>query len=275
VSTGTYDPQATEEEASAKSQYMSRKELRIIGIGLVALAAICYPIYRVGIAKSEKAQCVGNFKAMQTALTLYIRDHDDGLPPVYRADEMRLPAIGENGLPYTWHSDLYPYMTRRASFACPSSSAEERFRVENPEDGSQYLEASYGMYAAYSAEKFFNIELPDQTILLAETSNNGSASSYNPLPFRDKNGKPLPDGVTIGFNDDNFTPSRTTKRVTRLAFRETGKSLKEASSRHDEGIHALTATGELRILRPEDSQVTTKDGIPRPPWQSPPRTIVR
>ncbi|MDX2064870.1 MAG: hypothetical protein SFX74_03905 [Fimbriimonadaceae bacterium] len=275
MSTSTYDPQATEEEASAKSQYMSRKELRIIGIGLIALAAICYPVYKVGIAKSEKAQCVGNFKAMHTALTLYIRDHDDGLPPVYRADDQRLPAIGENALPYTWHSDLFPYMSRRAAFACPSSGENERFRVENPEDGSQYLPASYGMYVAYSAEKYFNIELPDQTIILAETSNNGSESSYNPLPFRDKNGKPLPDGVTVGFDNDNFSPNRATKRVTRLAFRETGKSLKEAYGRHDGGIHALTATGELRMLQPDDSVVTTKDGIPQSPWQSPPRTIVR
>ena len=135
MSNEAYDPQATEEEASARSQYFSWKDIRVLGAFLVILSACLYPVYQYGKKKSEKAQCVNNFKAMFDAVGLYMRDHDEGLPPAYRTDERGMPLLGTTDLPYTWASDVSEYMSKRASFMCPSATQAEVSHVENPLNG--------------------------------------------------------------------------------------------------------------------------------------------
>jgi len=270
-----YDPQAVEDDGGARSQYMTLRDWRIILIALVVLAVILYPVYQIGKSKSEKAQCVGNFKALFTALSLYAKDHDDGLPPIYRSSGDGLPSLGDTGLPYTWHSDLKPYTSERASFRCPTSTDDEAAFVEDPLTSKDKIAISYGFYTPYSAAKVFNIESPDTTILVAETSNAGAEGSYNPLPFKDSEGRPVPDAVAIGFDNDNFYPTKTTKTVTRLAFRGTGSGdFANGTGRHPEGVHALTATGELRILKSKDAQVMVrKDGTTTGMWVAPVKTL--
>jgi hypothetical protein len=271
-----YDPQAVEDDGGARGQYMTLKDWRIILVGLVVLGIILFPIYQIGKSKSEKAQCVGNFKAMFTAMSLYAKDHDDGLPPIYRAETNGLPSLGDTDLIYTWHSDLRPYMSPRQTFVCPTATSAESATVEDPESSKLSIRTTYGFYAPYSAAKVFNIESPDTTILLAETSNRGSADSYDPKPFNSDEGDELPDGVAIGFDNDNFYPTKHSRSVTRLAFRgSSAGSFENARGRHEEGIHALTATGELRILVPKDAVLARgKDG-PIGNWISPVRTLAQ
>ncbi len=272
-----FDPQATEDDAAARSQYMSIKDWRIILIGLAVLSVALYPIYQIGKEKSEKAQCVGNFKAMFTALGLYAKDHDDGLPPAFRANGDGTPSLGETGLIYSWHSDLAPYMNTRASFVCPSAQPDEIITVEDPLDSRKTLKASYGMYLPYSAEKIFNIESPDTTIIIAETSSAGAGDSYDPLPFKNESGEAIPDGVAIGFDNDNFFPNKKSKSVTRLAFRKSSTGVFDgAVGRHNEGVHALTATGELVILKPKEAVLRlNRDGTPLGRWTVPARTLIK
>jgi len=265
-----YDPNATEDEAAGRSQYMSLKDLRVIGIILVVLGALLYPVYRIGVRNRDKALCVQNMKAIYEAMFLYAENHDDGLPPLMRANPDGTPILGESGLPYTWVSDIAPFMSKRASFVCPSADPSEYVWNEDQASIHSKIPSTYGFYAAYSGIKASNIENRDQVILISETSNHGSMTSYDPLPFKDATGKDAPDGFAIGWSDNNLQGTSQSKTITRLAFRDsaTGDTSK-AYGRHDAGIHAVTASGQRLILKPAEAQIVHRDKLPAGFWLGP------
>jgi len=239
-----FDPQAPESGSSSSNAYLSFKDLRVLGLILLVLAACLYPIYQYGKRKSERSQCVNNTKAMSDAIGLYAKDHDDGLPPAYRSDSRGLPTLGGTGLAYTWASDLSGYMNPRASFRCPSASDAEVAYVEDPTSSKKKIAVTYGLYLPYGGVKMFNIENPDGTVLITETSNRGSNGSFDPKPLQDANGTPVDDAFVVAWNDSNDRPSSSSKLVTRLAFTETKDGdFKKGFARHDEGSNTLTATG--------------------------------
>jgi hypothetical protein len=239
---------------------------------MILLIICLLPIYNMGVKNSEKARCTQNMKAIYEAMGLYTKDHDDGLPPLYRANDQFAPLLGpDTKRAYTWASDIQGYMGPRANFVCPSAKPDEIVQVEDPKSDKDTVPMSYGMYAPYGGVKVYNIENPEQTILIAETSNQGSQTSYDPVKF-DDNGTALPDGFVIGWDDSNFEGSAQSKTVTRLAFRKTdgGAFTKEAESRHDAGIHALTASGQRLILQPKDAIIKQRDKLPGGMWAVPP-----
>ena len=263
-----YDPTAPEGEMSGGSQYISLKDIRILGLVFVLLLAGLFPIYRMGVKNGEKAMCTQNVKAIYEAIGLYAKDHDDGLPPLYRAGDNNLPFLGlDTHLPYTWISDVAGYMGPRASFVCPSSSKEEQTVMEDPKTSTANIMASYGMYAPYGGMKTYNIEYPDQVVLVAETSNLGSATSYDPVKF----GEGIPDGFVVGWSDGNDQGTIDSKSVTRLAIRDSADGLfgANAQARHDVGLNALTASGRKVLIKPKDALITLRDKLPGGIWTVP------
>jgi len=265
-----YDPQAPESGSSSGNAYLSFKDLRVLGLIMLVLLACLYPIYLYGKRKSEKAQCVNNIKAMSDALGLYAKDHDDGLPPVYRSDDQGMPSLGDAGLPYTWASDLSGYMNPRASFKCPSASEDEIAYVEDPTSGKKKIAVTYGFYYPYGGVKMFNIENIDSTVLITETSNNGSNETFNPKPLTDAAGKILPDAFVIGWNDSNLVPTKNSTVVTRLAFRGLkDRNYTTATARHDEGNNALLASGAKMAMNASESRIRQSSGLPGGMWAVP------
>lgn len=266
-----YDPQATEEEASSKSQYLNFKDIKVLGIVMIALILLLIPIYNMGKANSEKARCVQNFKSMFDAINLYAKDHDDGLPPLYVVGAEGFPQVDAQDHPYAWISDTAGYMSKRASFQCPAAKPGEEVVVQSPTGGTG-LPSTYGMYAPYGGVKTFNIEGADKTVLLSETSNDGSNDTFDPRSFKN-------DGVAIAWDDDNFQSTFSSTHVTRLAFKGSGKGdFTNATGRHDgrdqdgpyTGVHALTAAGELVILRPANAKIQKRpDKLPGGLWNVP------
>ncbi|RYG32590.1 hypothetical protein EON81_20290 [bacterium] len=238
---------------------------------VLVLGILLSPVYFMGKRNSEKARCVLNFKSMFDAVNLYTKDHDDGLPPVYVVGENGQPATNKKDEPYTWVSDVAGYMTTRANFRCPSASEEEIVRVQSPTGGPP-IESTYGMYMPYGGVKTFNVERSDTTILVAETSTEGSRGSYDPLKFKH-------DGVVIGWDDNNFQSTESSATITRLAFKDVANGdFSKATGRHDSqdkkgsfsGVHALTASGELILIRPGDSKITDRaDKLPGGFWNVP------
>lgn len=271
-----FDPQATEEEAASKSQYMSWKDLRVLGLVLVGFVILLIPIYQFGKKKSEKAQCQNNFQAMADAVLLYAKDHDDGFPPLYRTGLGNTPALNRSGLPFTWASDISVYMNTRASFRCPSADESEVAYVEDPQVSKKKLAVTYGMYAPWGGWKTFNIENPDTTLIISETSNLGSAGSYDPVKFPPQDGRPTPDAFVIGWDTSNDAPSRNSRHVTRLAFRNSANGdFSNAVPRHDEGIHSLSVTGARIMLQKGDARLQFRDGRPSGYWSVPARLDMR
>lgn len=263
-----YDPTAPEGDAGG-NQYLSKKDLRILVVVLVLLGFALYPMYLYGLRSRDKSLCTQNMKAIFDALHLYAVDHDDGLPPVYRTGNGDMPGLGASGKPYTWASDIAPYMNVRSSFVCPAADPSENVHAEDQKTLKGDVPMSYGMYAPYGGFKTFNIENPEQTVIVAETSNDGAQTSYDPLPF-DK-GRQVPDGFLIGWDNSNDQASSASRFVTRLAFRETSNGLfgSKAYGRHDNGIHALTASGERLNLKPDNAVIVQQDRLPGGFWRVP------
>ena len=135
---------------------------------------------------------------------------------------------------------------------------------------------TYGMYAPYGGFLRNSIENPDQTVILAETSNFGATGVFNPQPFPNLEGAKIPhDGFVIAWDDSNLEPSDKSSYVTRLAFPNTsgGVFAKDGAARHDAGLHAITASGAASpLLKPQDAKVERrfKGDLPSGMWAAPP-----
>jgi Tfp pilus assembly protein PilE len=271
----TYDPAAPEGEITSRGSYVTGRELRaLIIVGVLALVAFL-PIYTIFKGKTDRARCTANMQAMFDAMGLYAEQHDGRYPPIDRSETpgSLVPSLGETGHVYTWASDIAGYMSARASFLCPSANPEEIVQTEDPRSGSKTLPLSYGMYAPYGGYLVSLVENPDQTVIVAETSNRGSNHTYDPLPFTSLTGQPLPDGFVICWNDSNDNGDAASKTVTRLAFPGTdaGVFAKGGDARHGDAIHMLTATGE-RVNSNQLSSIFHHGKLVSPLWTLPPIT---
>lgn len=263
--TGPYDPNAVEGDKSAGGQYVTAKDLKIWAIGLAVLGLMSYPVYQYLQRQSERARCSANLRAVYQALGLYAEQHDNRLPPLTRTEADGVtPSLSESGLPYTWVSDVAPFMNPRQSFVCPSARPEEIVQNESGDSTTKSIPSTYGMYAPYAGALLSNIENPDDAIIVGETSDRGSAESLDPLPF----GSKLPDGFEIGWSNTNTDPDKATRSITRLAFPGSAKGLPE-TGRHGKFVWGLSASGELRQLLPEDVSYRTGMGTINPHWKPP------
>lgn len=266
-----FDPTAPEGDAARGSAYISKKDFRIISVAVLCLIGLLFPIYKVMERNSQKARCALNVKAISTALNEYAALHDDRFPPIMRTAENGSPDLGETGLPYTWVSDIEEHMSPRASFLCPSASPDEIVYVEGTQ--GKKIPVTYGMYAPYGGYLRSVIENPDQTIIIAETSNFGGGGSFDPTPYLNSKGEKITsDGFVIGWNDSNIEGSDKSQFVTRLAFPETsaGKFDEKGPRRHDAGIYAITAVGAAApLLKPNAAVIEKKFGLPGGIWAVP------
>jgi hypothetical protein len=181
------------------------------------------------------------------------------------------PGLGSTGRPYTWASDVSEMMSPRASFKCPTATDAEVTWIEGRE---RSIPLTYGMYAPYGGYLRNIVPNPDQTVLIAETTNFGALQTYDPVPFKTLEGDVVPfDGFVIGWDHSNREPSEHSKMVTRLAFPNTkdGAFTKDGPARHDGGIHALSASGAmLPLLKPSSARIAIRKGLPGGLWEAPP-----
>lgn len=261
--TGPYDPNAVEGEKPVGHQYVSVKDLRVWGIGLLVLSVPMYFVYKVLEGNSERHRCITNMSGVFSAINLYAEQHDNRFPPLARTQPDGVtPQLSENGEAYTWISDVQPFLTKRASFVCPTATAPEA--VPNEGEGGKTLPSTYGMYAPYAGILTSLVEAPDQIILVAETSNHGAKATYDPVPF----GADIPDGFAIGWSNSNAKPDAKTSMVTRLAFPGAAKGT-TTLARHGSYLQALRADGKMIQLKPDDAYYQSAGG-PNPHWKLPP-----
>ncbi len=274
---------ADEPEGSTQkgSQYISRKDLRWLGIFLLAFALILIPVWLHLKRQGEKAACSNNMRAVSAAVLLYSEQNDERLPIAFYPDAEGSPVL-DNGFPITWATMVQEGMSARASFRCPSAKPEELTLVV-PRQGTKPIELTYGMFAGASGRTARNYESPGSSVLLSETSNFGANETHNPTPFLDENGEPMKnDGFVIGLEgtnaqgpllkerldeilaDENRNDGDPLKKglkapswTTRLAFPTTAgaKFREDGPSRHGPGIHVIFIDGRLGIIRPNAARV--------------------
>lgn len=260
----SFEPDEPEDSSGAKSQYISKKDWKWIAGTLVVLGAMLTPVYLQLRDQSNRVVCQTNLKNISTALQLYATQNDDRFPPAYEFDALRNPAIdAATGAPVIWASHLGDFVNKRTNFYCPVASEAEKMPFllysATGSEGSRVGKLTYGFYAGLSAMPVSNVRNPNEAILITETSNNGANGTYNPFPFRDENGNPLPnDGFLIGWNDNNRMFSSSSSAVTRLAFSNTANGdfgPNAGKGRHPKGNNAITVGGGARTLRASDARV--------------------
>ncbi len=267
----TYD--ASEQDERPRSEHLSRKDLRYLLLGLGGVLLLMWPLYSILKGNSERSICSNNFQAMSTALGLYLEDHDDRFPPAFATGAGTEPLTDDKGRPFTWCSLLDSYMTKRATFVCPSASDDEKVLAQAG-SSSDTLETTYGMYPAYAGVYRDTIPNINQIALIVETSNHGAETSYDPTPFVGPDGRPMKhDGFVVGYNNANMIPDGKSLSVTRLAFRNTanGRFGEGAGARHRDKIFVLTGDLRLHTISPNEAELKRmKSGEIVGMWAVPP-----
>lgn len=264
-SPGAYDPNAVEGERSGGTQYISPKDLKIYAIALLVLSVPLYFVYQVLLGNSERHRCTSNLAAIYSAINLYAEQHDNRFPPIARTQgDLVTPDLGQSGNPYTWVSDVAPFMNSRQNFLCPTATPAEAVHNESAESTKKTVLSAYGMYVPFGGVLTSLVENPDEAILIAETSNLGSNGTLDPKPFKDG----IPDGFQIGWSDSNTEPTKKTEFVTRLAFPDSAKGDKKRA-RHGTFLQALSASGQLLMLKPEDISYQPNGSL-NSHWRLPP-----
>jgi prepilin-type processing-associated H-X9-DG protein len=271
-----YDPQEPEGARGSSTQYVSRKDLRVVFIVLAVMALLAWPVYLFMLKGVHKSTCAKNLHKISTAMSSYIQDYDERMPFAYQTAEFGSAEIAnKGGYASTWQWALQPYTKADVDdwsyFQCPAADPAENTKIAN-EEGTRVVESSYGMLNAYSNVLFSTIASPTSRVVIAETVKNGALGTSDPLPLS-AGGSPLvDDGFVIGFDNDPTYPNKATKFATRLAFPNTAKNGfdPEGDARHPGGIHFLFLDGHLGMFNASAGRVSPQAGgyglwdVPRP-----------
>ena len=252
LSTGTFDPDEPSEGPSG--QYLNRKDLRRLLIVFALILLILWPVYGILKKGTEEHLCKNNMRAISQAIGLYTDQWDGRYPPAFFAQDNGSPILNGRGAAVSWVTLVSSGVEGKDKWSCPTAGEDEAARSEGPE-GTTIL-STYGLYAPYSNASATSVPNPGRTALFAETSNLGSADTYDPLKFFAEDGAAIKeDGFVIGFDDAQMYPTPASKFVTRLAFGGSKGAVFEADgeTRHGDGIHVITVEGSLIRLGPKEA----------------------
>jgi len=254
---------------SGRSDYLSRKDIKIIGGALLVLFLLFIPIWIHLKKQGEATICRGNMGAISKALLVYAEVFDERFPPAYYPDYDGNPVVVD-GEPISWVTLVQEGMSERFNFTCPTSKPDENGKAL-PAIGKDKITYSYGLYAPMAMRTPANLSQPAETVLIGETASGGSGGAYNPVPFKLADGSTIRhDGFLIGLDNSNQMgadvinsgAANEAKMVTRLAFRNAqGQPYAEGTlGRHDDYVHVVLADGRLsRIKAP--SALIRRQGI--------------
>lgn len=243
---------------TGRSDYLSRKDIKIIGGALFVLFLLFVPIWIHLKKQGEATVCRGNMGAISKALLVYSETFDARFPPAYYPDYDGNPVIID-GEPISWVTLVQEGMSERFHFDCPTSKPGENGKAL-PAIGKDKITYSYGLYAPMALRTPANLAQPAETVLIGETACSGSNGAYNPLPFKLKDGTTIQhDGFLIGLDNSNLMgpdvinsgAANEAKMVTRLAFRNAqGQPYVEGTpGRHDDYVHVVLADGRLSRIK--------------------------
>ena len=265
LTSNAYDPDAPEGAKPRGSDYISIKDVRWIALIVIVLAVLGYPIYDHMRLDSQKTICRRNLGAISKAISSYAEIFDGRYPPLYAEGDNQSPYL-ENGKPVTWASVVSPYMPKSyGSFTCPSGTTDEGTPIDVQKDGATIaVLLSYGMYVPLATRPVQEVARPEGTILVAETSNHGARDTYSPVDFQNSKSQVVPfNGFLIGWNNSNFEWNAESKRVTHLAFYDTGNGVfddAKTKGRHGDFIYSLFADGHYGHLTPSMTAVANDSG---------------
>ncbi|MFI5385738.1 MAG: hypothetical protein ACHQ50_06415, partial [Fimbriimonadales bacterium] len=222
------------------------------------------------LKRANNYLCNRNLRKISSAMQDYLADNDDRFPFAYERAGYSTNDINlKNGYAYTWQWQLQRYTGDWAAFRCPAADPAECALTS---DGTTIEASSYGMLDAYSGVSSSTIQLPDQKVVIGETSKGGANGTYDPKPLMVDGKVLVDDGFMVGFDNDQDYPNASTGLATRLAFPDSAKLgfNRDTEGRHPDGIHYLTAGGGLRSGDASTARVILRSGsfgmwdVPKP-----------
>lgn len=102
------------------------------------MGAILFPVFQQAREKARQTVCISNEKILALALTQYILDYDETLPPASQ-----------------WTEVTYPYFRDESILVCPKAPS---------------LSCGYAFYQPLSVKKLKQISKPAETLMLYDSS---------------------------------------------------------------------------------------------------------
>jgi prepilin-type processing-associated H-X9-DG protein len=273
-----YDPQAPE-GSRPSSQYISKKDWRVILAVLVVVAIVAWPGYLYLLGKVNATLCKKSFRKIGDAMLNYAADNDDHLPFAYESTGYYSKEVNvRKGYAYTWQWQLNQYVGDWDAFKCRAAHDEENTRSS---DGTTVHESSYGMLSGYGGLQLSSISTPGERFLVSETTKSGLFGTVDPLPIRAGGTTLADDGFVIGFDNEQEYPNSATVSATRLAYPDSAKYgfTSETGARHPSGLQFLFVDGHFRTLNAEAAKVNRLGAgfgswdVPKKPAPYVPRTL--
>lgn len=275
-----YDPDAPEGDRSGSSQYLQKKDLIRILIGVACLSVLMIPVYKVMEENGHRTACKKNLRGMWSAASLYAVQYDQRFPPLYEVGENGSPGLTA-GMPVTWATAVSDLLPDGSTMTCPSSEPGEAMKsngiIIDRRSGRQakvidHLDLTYGMYIPLALRPVSDVLQENTTLLFAETANFGARGSFDPLPYTLEDGTKVPfDGFAIGWDNSNYEADLDSSKLTRLAFygaSDGNFSGEKVSARHKEYIYGVHVDGSLLKLTPKDAQITRVGNRISSPWST-------
>ncbi len=260
---------ANETDGRPRLKYVNRTQV-ILTLCVTALILVfCIPIFNRMMDDRNKHVCKNNLGNISKAMLLYAEENTGRFPPTHATgfewspkNYVQSTAAYKGDRVLTWLTLIAGYLKDPAAEThCPSASGDESCPTEGP--NGQTIFTTYGMFGPMAAVAMTNLENAGSAVLISETANKGARNTYDPLPFKDADGKPLPDGFQIGYDTSNFDPIdemnvlEKAKFATRLAFPDTAQKsfVKTGPARHPGGIHFIYADGHIKTYGPIAAEV--------------------
>jgi prepilin-type N-terminal cleavage/methylation domain-containing protein/prepilin-type processing-associated H-X9-DG protein len=94
-------------------------ELLVVIAIIAILAAILFPVFARARNEARKTTCLSNLRQIESALQMYMNDHDGCGPFAYTGESSTPSEItGDNHIRF--NDDLHPYIKSKSIWTCPS-----------------------------------------------------------------------------------------------------------------------------------------------------------
>jgi prepilin-type N-terminal cleavage/methylation domain-containing protein/prepilin-type processing-associated H-X9-DG protein len=162
-------------------------ELLVVIAIIAILAAILFPVFAQAREKARQISCLSNMKQLGTALSMYLQDYDENMPPTLGGllTDPRIPATDRILRPEYGLSRITPYLKNSGVFLCPSDRATkmwilldgkpEKFSYfannnvgvgADPFDNSPQL--GWGVFRSGASRSIAEITAPADTVAVSE-----------------------------------------------------------------------------------------------------------
>jgi prepilin-type N-terminal cleavage/methylation domain-containing protein/prepilin-type processing-associated H-X9-DG protein len=145
-------------------------ELLVVIAIIAILAAILFPVFAQAREKARQSVCLSNIKQNGIALTLYVQDYDETMPPISGDTQ----NFGAPNAPVNFLGALIPYVKNRRIHACPTVKKYSDLGLSAATyDPTPESEANYMGNAVVLGKSIAVIPNPAEIVYFQETNAKG------------------------------------------------------------------------------------------------------